>query len=312
MDAAIEVDGLVKAYGPVRAVDGVSFRVAPGEVFAILGPNGAGKTTTVEILEGHRKADAGRVRVLGMDPASDGRAYRERIGIVLQSGAIERELTPLEALRSWRLAYPSPRDPDEVLALVGLADKRDARVGTLSGGQQRRLDLALGLIGDPELVFMDEPTTGFDPAARREAWRLVERLADLGKTILLTTHYLDEAQHLADRVAVIVRGTVVAIGEPSEIGAERTRMTRIGFELPAGVEVSDLPVEVRARASASGGTVTIETRHPTEMVNVVTGWALGRGAQLEGLTVARPSLEEVYLEIVAEREAEERAEEDRS
>jgi ABC-2 type transport system ATP-binding protein len=304
VDAAIEVDGLVKAYGPLRAVDGISFRVAPGEVFAILGPNGAGKTTTVEILEGHRRADAGRVRVLGMDPAADGRAYRERIGIVLQSGAIERELTPLEALRSWRLAYPAPREPEEVLALVGLWDKREARIGTLSGGQQRRLDLALGLIGDPELVFLDEPTTGFDPAARREAWRLVERLADLGKTVLLTTHYLDEAQHLADRVAVIVRGRLVAIGEPSEIGAERTRMTRIGFGLPRGTGVPDLPVEVRARASASDGRVVIETRHPTEMVNVVTGWALARGLELHELSVTRPSLEDVYLEIVAERDDE--------
>ncbi len=300
MVPAIIVDGLVKDYGEVRAVDGISFEVAQGEVFALLGPNGAGKTTTVEILEGHRRAGAGSVRVLGMDPITGGRAYRDRIGIVLQSGAIERELTPREVVRAWGRAYPAPRKPDAVLELVGLTEKADARIGTLSGGQQRRLDLALGLVGDPEVVFLDEPTTGFDPAARRESWRLVERLAELGKTVLLTTHYLDEAQHLAERVGVVVRGRLVALGRPDELGRGRVGRTAVRFRLPAGLGLDDLPEAARARADLDGMDVEITADDPTPLLNDLTGWALARGSTLDGLTVSRPGLEDVYLDIVAD------------
>jgi ABC-2 type transport system ATP-binding protein len=239
--SAIEVQDLHKHYGATRAVDGLSFQVAPGEVFALLGPNGAGKTTTVEILEGHRRRTSGQVEVLGFDPQAGGREFRERIGIVLQEAGVDEDFTPRELVGVYRGMYPRRLPVDEVIALVGLADKADAKVKTLSGGQRRRLDLALGLIGDPELLFLDEPTTGFDPSARRKAWELVESLRALGKTVLLTTHYMDEAEHLADRVGVVVAGRLVALGTPAELGGAARASSTITFRLPAGTAISQVP-----------------------------------------------------------------------
>ncbi len=286
---------LAKHYGETRAVDGVSLRVETGEVLALLGPNGAGKTTTVEVLEGHRRRTAGEVTVLGFDPETGGREFRERIGIVLQSGAVERELTVREAVELYAGMYPRRRSTDEVIELVGLEENADARTKTLSGGQQRRLELALGIIGDPDVIFLDEPTTGFDPSARRQAWELVGNLRGLGKTILLTTHYMDEAQNLADRVAVIARGRIVAEGPPESIGGRDTRQAVISFRLPpAASGLSDvLPA---ARSTAEGG-VEVTTDQPTEMLHRLTGWALEQGVELAGLTVTRPSLEDVYLAL---------------
>jgi ABC-2 type transport system ATP-binding protein len=294
MAAAIAVAGLRKSYGSTEAVKGISFEVAEGEVFALLGPNGAGKTTTVEILEGYRRRDAGTVSVLGMDPERGGTRMRERIGIVLQECGFEELLTVEEILDRQAGYYPAARPVREVIDLVGLGDKTRARVRTLSGGQRRRLDLALALVGSPDLVFLDEPTTGFDPAARRNAWDLVKRLGVLGKTVLLTTHYMDEAQYLADRVAVIAAGRIVAEGDPKSIGGRDSSAALIRFALPAGTPVSSLPVS----AKVEGGLVMIEARDLTRTLHVLTGWALERGVELEGLTVNRPSLEDVYLELV--------------
>ncbi len=281
---AIEVRDLRKDYGDLQAVRGVSFHVGKGEVFGLLGPNGAGKTTTVEILEGYRARSSGDVSVLGHDPASRERDLRERVGIVLQSSGFYPRATVREAVEHFAAPYPRPRDPLETIALVGLDGKEDTRAGQLSGGQQRRLDLALALVGDPELIFLDEPTTGFDPAARRTAWEVIRALRGLGKTVLLTTHYLDEAQSLADRVAIIKDGLIVAEGPPSELSAR--------------------PSAYRVSYQQNGHRVELETQDPTSLLHQLTGDALARGERLEGLSVTRPSLEDVYLELTASEEAE--------
>jgi ABC-2 type transport system ATP-binding protein len=292
---AIRVRDLRKSYGTIEAVRGVDFDVAEGEIFGFLGPNGAGKTTIVEILEGYRQRSAGEVEVLGHDPAKGERALRERIGIVLQETGVERFLRVAEVLELYCGYYPRPRRVDELLALVGLEEKRNEVVKQLSGGQRRRLDLALGLAGDPELIFLDEPTTGFDPTARREAWEIVGNLRDLGKTVFLTTHYMDEAQHLADRVAVIAEGRIVAEGPPDRLSG-RDDATEIRFSVPAATELPDLgPATVTANAR----TIVVRTAEPTATLHVLTGWALQRGVALDGLTVARPTLEDVYLELTA-------------
>ena len=279
-ELAIEVSGLRKSYGSVEAVRGLSFGVRQGEIYGLLGPNGAGKTTTVEILEGYRERNAGDVRVLGHDPQRRDRALQERVGIVLQGGGFYPALTVRESLRHMAMAYPAPRDPDETISLVGLDDKADARRNRLSGGQQRRLDLALALVGDPELVFLDEPTTGFDPAARRGAWDVVRKLRELGKTVLLTTHYLEEAQALADRVAIVKDGEIVAEGPPAEL-APSSGVYNVSY--------------------VSGGRrVEHSTDDPTDLLHRLTGDAIARGEQLEGLEVARPKLEDVYLELTEE------------
>jgi ABC-2 type transport system ATP-binding protein len=293
---AVVVQGLRKSYGEVRAVDGVDLAIDHGEVVALLGPNGAGKTTTVEILEGYRRRDAGHVAVLGVDPQTGGRAFRERIGVVLQEAGFEDHFTVAELVRLHAGYYPHPRPVDQVIDVVGLAEKRDARVTTLSGGQRRRLDLALGIVGDPELLFLDEPTTGFDPSARRRAWELVDRLRDLGTTILLTTHYMDEAEHLADRVVVVDRGRVVAEGTPDELAAAAGSRTTVSFRLPAGVEAAELPT-LAGTVRPAGATVDVLTPDPTRDLLTLTSWAVQSGRQLDGLTLDRPSLEDVYLEL---------------
>lgn len=293
---AITVTDLVKSYGSVAAVNGISFTVEQGEVFALLGPNGAGKTTTVEILEGYRDRNGGRVEVLGHDPQSGGSAFRDRIGIVLQHTGIDGAITVREALVLFSQIYSRRRDPDELIELVGLSAKADARIKTLSGGQQRRVDLALALAGDPDLIFLDEPTTGFDPSARRKAWELVEGLTSLGKTIILTTHYLDEAQHLADRIAVLSAGRIVAEGTPAELGAGSGTST-IEFTLPEGLGPGDLP-RLGGEVVADGRRVSLASADPTADLHVLTGWAIEQGTGLAYLSVSRPSLEDVYLQIV--------------
>lgn len=293
---AVSVEGLRKAYGDVLAVDDLSFAIAEGEVFALLGPNGAGKTTTVEILEGHRRRSAGSVSVLGYDPQTGGRAFRERIGIVLQEAGFDDTFTVAELVRLYRGLYPRRLDVDAVIDQVGLTEKAGARVKTLSGGQRRRLDLALGLVGDPDLLFLDEPTTGFDPSARRRAWELVEALRETGKTVLLTTHYLDEAEHLADRVAVVVHGRLVALGTPAELAA-RHRSAVVSFRLPGAADVTDLP-ELGGTLVPEGATWQLSTTAPTTALHTLTGWALERGLELPALTVHRPTLEDVYLFLV--------------
>ena len=277
---AISVRGLRKSYGALEAVRGIDFEVARGEVFGLLGPNGAGKTTTVEILEGYRKRDAGEVEVFETDPATAGGEWRERIGVVLQSSAMYETLTVVESLRLFAGYYERPRPVDEVVELVGLEEKRDDRVRRLSGGQRRRLDLGLALVGDPELIFLDEPTTGFDPRARRQAWDTIRGLRGLGKTILLTTHYLDEAEQLADRVAVLAQGRIVASGTPAELTGS----------VPA--------TEIRYREN--GREVVLETDEPTRVLHDLTAKALAQQRELEGLQVRRPSLEEVYLSLTEE------------
>ena len=297
--AAITVRGLTKHYGSLHAVDGLDLTIEEGEVFALLGPNGAGKSTSVEIMEGHRVRTGGEVEVLGYDPATGGRPFRERIGIVLQETSLEKELEVAEAIATYAAFYPRRRDVDDVIEIVGLEDKRDSRIKTLSGGQQRRLELALGIIGDPDLIFLDEPTTGFDPSARRQAWGLIDNLRSLGKTILLTTHYMDEAHNLADRVAVIAKGRIVAEGDPASIGGRSDGRATIRFRA-AGVEARDLPEVARSGFSEATGEVIVQTAAPTPVLNDLTGWAMARGVELEGLSVERPSLEDVYLELTAE------------
>ena len=293
---AIDVKDLRKAYGQVQAVRGVSFSVAEGEVFGLLGPNGAGKTTIAEILEGYRKRDSGEVSVLGVDPRAGGRRWRERIGIVLQEAEVPPTLSVRELVDLYRGFYPSPRPAAEVIDLVGLTEKTNARVRTLSGGQKRRLDVALGLVGNPELIFLDEPTTGFDPGARRSAWELVRSLRQLGTTIVLTTHYMDEAQHLADRICVVAQGQVVATGTPDTLRGSAQHRTLIRFTPPDGVDIATLPVQ----ATVQDGVATIDTTTPTRTVHEVTAWALQHNLELAGLEVARPSLEDVYLELTGD------------
>ncbi len=275
---AIAVSDLRKSYGQLEAVRGISFTVERGEVFGLLGPNGAGKTTTVEILEGYRARDGGSVEVLGADPWPGNAWLRQRIGVVLQSSELPAALTVREVHRMFAGYYERPRDVDEVIELVGLAEKSGARVKTLSGGQKRRLDLGVALVGDPELVFLDEPTTGFDPSARRTAWELVRSLRGLGKTILLTTHYLDEAQQLADRVAVIRDGRIVRQGTPADL-----------------IGVAPL-VQIRYRDGDRD--VVVETDEPTRVLAEITGHAVAEGRELDALEVVRPSLEDVYLDLV--------------
>jgi ABC-2 type transport system ATP-binding protein len=296
----IRVAGLHKRYGQVEAVRGISFEVAEGECVALLGPNGAGKTTTVEILEGYRPRSAGEVQVLGMDPEHAGRDFRERIGIVLQSSGLDRNLSVAETVGFYRGYYPRPRDADEVIELVGLGEKRDARVRALSGGQRRRLDLALGIVGDPDLIFLDEPTTGFDPSARRRSWELVDSLRSLGKTILLTTHYMDEAQNLADRVAVMADGRIVAEGSPETLGGRDVAEAVISFRLPNGLSTADLPGGLAGQLQVRDNHVSLHTTIPTKALNVLTGWAMARGEELEALLVSRPSLEDVYLQLTGD------------
>lgn len=290
----IEVTGLTKDYGDVRAVRGIDLHIDKGEVFALLGPNGAGKSTTVEILEGHRTKTAGRVSVLGYDPTSRDRGFRERIGIVLQETAVEEQLTVAEAIGIYGGMYPRQRNTDEIIEIVGLGEKRNARIKTLSGGQRRRLELALGIVGDPELIFLDEPTTGFDPSARRQAWGIVENLTSLGKTVLLTTHYMDEAQVLADRVAVMANGAIVAEGTPESLGGRETSATVITFQ-STGSSLEGLPFE--GAVLAENGRVTVTSHSPTRTVHDITGWAIERGIELIDLTISRPSLEDVYIEL---------------
>jgi ABC-2 type transport system ATP-binding protein len=283
-DPAIEVTDLFKRYGSIDAVRGIDFEVARGEVFGLLGPNGAGKTTTVEILEGYRTRTAGEVRVLGFDPAQRPRALRERVGIVLQSTGLYRHISVREAVVHWAGFYAHPRDADEVIALAGLTETQGTRVRALSGGQLRRLDFALALVGDPELVFLDEPTTGFDPAARRNAWEVIRSLRSLGKTVLLTTHYLDEASALADRVAIIKDGRILAEGAPSELGVGETSRYRVAWR------------DARGKAHER------VTDDPTTLLASLTADALARGERLDELSVTRPSLEDVYLELTADED----------
>ena len=300
MSNVIRVDGLVKRYGDVTAVAGISFTINEGEVVALLGPNGAGKTTAVEIMEGFRQADEGQVEVLGHNPGAASREFRDRIGIVLQETGIEQNIRVREALDFYGSSYSRRLPSADLIEKVGLGEKADAKIKTLSGGQKRRLDLALGLVGDPDLVFLDEPTTGFDPAARRKSWELVEGLTSLGKTILLTTHYLDEAQHLADRVIVLSGGLIVAEGAPDEIGAGDL-LTAVSFRID---DPSLLP-RMETEPTWEEGTATYQTGQPTALLYQLTGWASERGEELEGLTVSRPSLEDIYLEIVDEDKTEE-------
>ena len=294
MSDVIVVTGLCKDYGSVRAVDDLSFSVAQGEVFALLGPNGAGKTTVVEILEGHRDRTAGSVSVLGFDPQTGGRDFRERIGIVLQEAGFDEDFTVAELVQMYASLYPRRRDAAEVIELVGLADKAKSRTKTLSGGQRRRLDLALGIVGEPELLFLDEPTTGFDPTTRRRAWDLIASLRELGTTIVLTTHYMEEAEVLADRVALIVAGRLIATGTPASLVAGESTGA-IAFTLPPGV--TDVALPSLADVRVDGRNVVIETTTPAADLLTLTTWAVERGLELPDLTLTRPTLEDVYLRL---------------
>ena len=293
-DRVVEVHDLHKNYGDVKAVRGISFHVDLGEVFAMLGPNGAGKTTTTEILEGYRPRSAGDVSVLGHDPAKRERSLKERVGIVLQSTGIDPFLTVTETIEMYAGYYPSRRPTDEVIEVVGLAEKRDTRVNKLSGGQQRRLDVAIALAGDPELLFLDEPTTGFDPNARRNAWEVVKNLISIGKTVFLTTHFMDEAQYLADRVVVIAGGLIVAEGPPASIAGREQMRTRIRFRLPDGAPDPDPQVR---RLPDGTSELQVEANETTKTVHDLTGWALDHGFELEAFEITLPTLEDVYLQL---------------
>jgi ABC-2 type transport system ATP-binding protein len=290
---AVRARGLRKAYGPVEAVRGVDLEIPVGQICALLGPNGAGKTTTVEILEGYRPRDAGEVEVLGCDPASERSRLRPRIGIVFQSTAVELYLTVRETVMMYASLYPRQRAVDEVIEVVGLGEKRDERVVHLSGGQQRRMEMAVALVGDPDLLFLDEPTTGFDPAARREAWEVVRSLAGLGKTVVLTTHYMDEAQYLADQVVVISAGRIVAEGPPATLGLRERRGVLIRYRPPSGAA----PPDSLGGVTNADGFVEVHVDDPVVALHDLTGWALERGLPLDGLEVVRPSLEDVYLAL---------------
>jgi ABC-2 type transport system ATP-binding protein len=298
-DLAIEVRGLVKSYGSLPAVQGVDLTVRRGEIFALLGPNGAGKSTVVEILEGYRSRDAGSVSVLGYDPASQRRRLKPLIGIVLQSAGVDPYLTVIETIVMYSRYYPHPRPAEEVIRLVSLEEKRNTRVLKLSGGQQRRLDVAIALAGDPELLFLDEPTTGFDPSGRRETWDVVKNLAALGKTVLLTTHFMDEAQYLADRVAIIAGGRIVAEGTPSTLGDRDRATVQLRFRLPEGVA----PPSDLGAASSPEGLTGIEAGDVARVLHRLTGWALDHGVELEGLEIFRPTLEDIYLNLTSSTSA---------
>jgi ABC-2 type transport system ATP-binding protein len=292
---AVHVRGLVKAYSGVRAVNGIDLDIRRGEIVALLGPNGAGKTTTVEILEGYRTRDGGEVTVLGYDPGRQRAPLKRKIGIVLQSTGVEPYLTVTETIRMYAGFYPDPRPVDEVIGLVGLEEKRNSRVNKLSGGQQRRLDVAIALAGNPELFFLDEPTTGFDPSARREFWEVIKNLATLGKTVLLTTHYMDEAQYLADRVAVISAGRIVAEGDPATLADRELAGARIRYRLPDGVT----PPPGLAGPPGADGFTEFSPDDVTAALHQLTGWALDHKISLDGLEVSRPSLEDVYLSLTS-------------
>ena len=296
-ELAIEVRDLRKSYGEVDAVRGVSFEVSRGEVFCLLGPNGAGKTTTVEILEGYRTRTGGETKVLGMDPAHGQRELRERVGIVLQQCGVQSDLTVAELIEMYGRYYSRRRPVDELIELVELGEKRDTRARNLSGGQLRRLDLALGLVGDPDLLFLDEPTTGFDPGARRQAWSTIRSLCDLGKTIFLTTHYMDEAQHLANRVAVMNAGQIIAIGRPEELGGRDLRPAEIRFSLPVDFSLGDLPEVPLEQRSLEGDRVLLVTKQPVVAAQRITTWALEHDVDLGHFAVNQPTLEDVYLEL---------------
>ena len=298
---AISVHGLRKSYGENEALRGIDFEVSPGEVFGFLGPNGAGKTTTIEILEGYRERTAGEVAVLGIDPGHATREWRTRIGLVLQECELNPLLTVRETMHLYSSFFPKARSVDETLDLVGLGAKRDARVGSLSGGQQRRLDVGVGIIGNPELLFLDEPTTGFDPSARRDAWNMIEGLKELGTTIVLTTHYMDEAQHLADRVVIMREGGIVAEGAPETLGEQLGRETMIRFRTFDGV--ADRASEaIGRRAVVSGNQATIASTDPQRDLYRLLSWAEGEGITLPDLEVRRPSLEDVFLEVTSNQQ----------
>jgi ABC-2 type transport system ATP-binding protein len=297
-ERVIDVRGLRKSYGDVEAVRGVDLHVDRGEVFALLGPNGAGKTTIAEILEGYRTKSAGEIAVLGRDPAKGERSLKEGIGIVLQSTGVDPFLTVRETVDMYGGYYPSPRPTEEVIRVVGLSEKRDERVRRLSGGQQRRLDVAIALAGDPELLFLDEPTTGFDPGARRHAWSMIKDLTGLGKTVFLTTHFMDEAQELADRVAVIANGAIVAEGTPDTIAGRDRMLAQIRYRLPGGAP--EPPGWGQERLP--DGSFRLRTDNPTKAAHDVTGWALGHGTSFDLFEVTLPSLEDVYLELTGEEE----------
>ncbi|MET0558652.1 MAG: ABC transporter ATP-binding protein [Solirubrobacterales bacterium] len=300
-EAAISVRGLRKAYGEHEAVRGIDFEVAAGEVFGFLGPNGAGKTTTIEILEGYRERSGGEVSVLGVDPAAPNRAWRNRVGLVLQECELDPLWTVREAVGLFARFYDRPRPVEETIELVGLGEKRDARIGTLSGGQKRRADVAIGIVGDPDLIFLDEPTTGFDPSARRDAWNMIEGLKALGKTVFLTTHYMDEAQHLADRVAILRDGRIVAQGTTEELGARIGRRTVIAFGLDGGLTAEEVRTRVGAdTVQLAGNQVSIESERPQDDLLALLTMAAERGVELEDLEVRRPSLEDVFLELTRE------------
>jgi ABC-2 type transport system ATP-binding protein len=298
--SAISVRGLRKSYGEHEAVAGIEFEVGAGEVFGFLGPNGAGKTTTIEILEGYRERSGGEVEVLGVDPAQPTREWRSRVGLVLQECELDPLLTVREAVALFATFYPAPRPVEETITLTGLAEKRDARIGSLSGGQKRRVDVAIGIIGDPDLIFLDEPTTGFDPTARREAWNMIEGLKALGKTVFLTTHYMDEAQYLADRVAILREGRIVVSGNMAELSADLGRRTVIGFRLNGRLDAEELRSRVSAEIQIAGGEASIETEQPQADLGRLLALAEERGVILDDLEVRRPSLEDIFIDLTRE------------
>jgi ABC-2 type transport system ATP-binding protein len=301
MTAAITVRGLHKAYGEYEAVRGIDFTVEVGEAVAFLGPNGAGKTTTVEILEGYRAPTSGSVEVLGLSPTTAGSQLRSRVGIVLQEAGFPEELTVQELVEAWRRFYERPRSAEEVIAAVGLESRRNVRAKNLSGGESRRLDLALGIVGRPEVLFLDEPTTGFDPSARRSAWELIDGLVHEGMTLFLTTHYLDEAQRLSDRILIIAAGKIVAEGSPEDIGGRESAPGTIHFALPDGLSTVDLPpLPPDATVDMVEDQVSITTHDLVPATHAITGWALERSLELAGFRVERRTLEDTYLSIIGE------------